>query len=86
MTCVANFNSRFSGEIESPHFKFPPKGNLPWNYKNTVVDVALTGKAFRLLEKNKDKDMFAFKSVLAICLHQLDLTGELRHISHAFVV
>ena len=44
---------------------FPPLGNLPWNFKNGAVDVALTGKAFKLLEKNKEKDMFAFKSVLA---------------------
>lgn len=40
-------------------------GNLPWNFKNSEVDVALTGKAFKFLEKNKENDMFSFKSVLA---------------------
>lgn len=38
---------------------------LPWNFKNTGVDVALTGKAFKYLENNKLNDMFTFKSVLA---------------------
>ena len=51
--------------VEESNKAYPPLGNLPWNFKNTGVDVALTGKAFRFLEKNKDNDMFSFKSVLA---------------------
>jgi magnesium-transporting ATPase (P-type) len=51
--------------VEAGKKSYPPLGNLPWNYQNTQVDVALTGKAFKFLEKNKENDMFSFKSVLA---------------------
>jgi cation-transporting ATPase 13A3/4/5 len=44
---------------------YPPVGNIPWNFMNENIDVALTGKAFKFIEKNKEKDMFVFKSVLA---------------------
>lgn len=65
------FNNKFNDKmallhtVEESNKAYPPLGNLPWNFKNTGVDVALTGKAFRFLEKNKDNDMFSFKSVLA---------------------
>ena len=39
--------------------------NLPWYYRDKSLGVALTGKAFKLIEANKDKDPFTFKSVLA---------------------
>ena len=39
--------------------------SLPWHYKDSSVEVALTGKAFRLLESQKDQRPFEFKSVIA---------------------
>jgi magnesium-transporting ATPase (P-type) len=40
-------------------------GSLPWSYKDKSVEVALTGKAFRMIEQKKASDPFTFKSVLA---------------------
>ena len=39
--------------------------NLPWHYRDKSIEVALTGKAFKLIEANKERDPFTFKSVLA---------------------
>lgn len=39
--------------------------SLPWNYKDETLEVAMTGKAFRMIEANREADPFTFKSVLA---------------------
>lgn len=40
-------------------------GGLPWSYLNNEIDVALTGRAFRHLHQEREKNAFAFNSVLA---------------------
>ena len=38
---------------------------LPWSYTDSKVEVAITGKAFNLIMKNKEVDPFTFRSVCA---------------------
>ena len=39
--------------------------SLPWDYKDTNISVALTGRAFRLAYDNQEKDPYVFRSILA---------------------
>jgi magnesium-transporting ATPase (P-type) len=38
---------------------------LPWHYKDTSIEVALTGKAFNLILENKNDHPYILHSVLA---------------------
>ena len=39
--------------------------NLPWDYKDESIEVALTGRAFKLIESDKEAKNFTFRSVLS---------------------
>jgi magnesium-transporting ATPase (P-type) len=38
---------------------------LPWDYNDSEIEVALTGKAFNHILINKDVDPFTYRSVCA---------------------
>ena len=67
----SNKNSKVSltelsdSRSEDQSFAEIKKKVLPWSYTDSLVEVAITGKAFNLIMKNKEVDPFTFKSVCA---------------------
>ena len=39
-------------------------GKLPWDYKDEIIEVACSGKAFKYIIENKDTEAFTLHSVI----------------------
>ena len=40
---------------------------IPWHYQNEGISIGITGKAFKILATNKEKNPYVYNSVLAKC-------------------
>jgi len=51
--------------ISEDQVDFKEERDLPWSYDDETIEVALTGKAFNYILRNKDKDPYTFRSICA---------------------